>query len=329
MRLLGDNALGWRLASVFCGTLSVPLLYGIVRNIGAAKPVALLATFLYAFDNLVFVHSRIATLDIFVVSFVLLGWYCYLARKPAFAALACVAATLCKITGVYGIASIAIWEGLRFIRSWPEQRPLQLECGRRVLIMILVYSVALPAFLSILDGNWSRSYQNPAVHIRHIVRYGFKLTRPEGPQQQESHPWQWLVNEVPMTYLRTDEKVMEHGEVKTSRATIFFRGAMNPYVIFMAPLAIVYAGHSAFRRRDDCSFLVVALFVTTFGPFLVGALAAHRISYIYYFLPTIPAVAIGASQFFYAGTVSRVVRWTYIGAVLLGFYVYFPFLKAP
>lgn len=329
MRLFGDNALGWRLASVVFGTLSVPLLYGIVRHVGATKAVALLATFLYAFDNLVLVHSRIATLDIFMVSFLLLGLYCYLAGKPALAALACAAASLCKITGVYGIAAIVAIEGLRLVRTWAERRHLERELFRRLLITIVVYSVAFPSLLGILDSIWSSSYKNPIEHTRHIFSYGFALTRPEGPQQEESNPWQWLVNEVPMTYLRTDENVLVNDELKTSRATIFFRGAMNPYVIFIAPLAIAYAGCSAFKRRDDCSFLVLALFITTYGPFWLAALFAHRISYLFYFLPTIPAVAIGASQLMYAPQTPRVVRWAYIGAVLLGFYVYFPFIKVP
>ena len=132
-----------------------------------------------------------------------------------------------------------------------------------------------------------------------------------------------------MTYLRTDTQVLADGNVEVTRATIFFRGAMNPYVIFVTPLAIAYAAYSAFKRRDDCSFLVLALFVVTYGPFWPAAILAHRISYIFYFLVTIPAVAIGAAQFMYAPQTPRLVRWAYIGAVLLGFYAYFPFRQVP
>ncbi len=329
MRLLGDNALGWRLASVMIGTLSVPLLYGVVRQVGASRPVALLATFVYTFDNLVFVHSRIATLDIFVVSFALLGLYTYLTGRPVLAALALAAATLSKITGAYGIAAIAVFEGLRLIRIRAEEARLERRCLRRLLILIVAYTVAFPSLLGILDRNWSHDYQNPFAHIRHILDYGIHLTRPDGPQHQESNPWQWLVNEVPMTYLRVDEKVMVDDQIQTSRAIIHFRGAMNPYLIFMTPFAIAYAGFCAVRRRDDCSFLVLALFVTTYGPFCAAALLAHRISYLYYFLPSVPAVAIGASRFLHAPQALRAVRWAYIGAVLLGFYAYFPFAKPP
>ena len=132
-----------------------------------------------------------------------------------------------------------------------------------------------------------------------------------------------------MTYLRTDEQVLVNDEVEATRAVIFFRGAMNPYVIFIAPLAIAYVAYAAFKRRDDCSFLVLALFVVTYGSFWPPALLAHRISYLFYFLPVLPAVAIGAGQLMHAPQMPRVVRWAYIGAVLLGFYGYFPFRQIP
>jgi predicted membrane-bound dolichyl-phosphate-mannose-protein mannosyltransferase len=329
MWLWGDNALGWRFASVVVGTLSIPLLYGIARHVGATKPMALLATYLYAFDNLVLVHSRIATLDIFLVSFLLLGLYCYLAGKPMFAGLAFVAATLCKITGIYGIAAVIAFEGLRFIRGRLEQTGWKRAPRHGLLVVIVVYVALFPALLGVLDHTWSREHKHPVDHIRHIFSYGFALTRPEGPRNQESAPWQWLVNEVPMTYLRADEQVLVNNEVETTRPIIFFRGAMNPYVIFMAPLAIAFAAYGAFKQRDDYAFLVLSLFIVTYAPFWPAAIWGHRISYLFYFLATIPAIAMGISQFMYAPHTPRIVRWTYIGAVLLGFYAYFPFPKVP
>lgn len=328
MRLLGDNPLGWRLPSVLFGTLAIPLLYGIVRLAGGAKPLALLATFLLAFDNLVFVHSRIATLDIFLVTLLLLGIYCYGAKRPVLAGLAFAAATLCKIQGLYGLGAIIGWEALRLLRDRWEGGQWQWPNVRRVAIAVAVYAVVFPGLLGALDSRWS-SYKNPVAHIQHIFSYGFALSRPAGPQGDESNPWQWLVNEVPMTYLRTDVQEIANDEVQTTRASVFFRGAMNPYVIFITPLAVAFAAASAWKRRDDCSLLVLVLFAVTYLPFWPAAILAHRISYIFYFLPTLPAVAIGAAQLMYAPAMPRLVRWSYIGAVLLGFYAYFPFRQIP
>lgn len=328
VRLFGDNAYGWRLPSVLFGTLSIPLLYGIVRRAGGSGGLALLAAFFYAFDNLVFVHSRIATLDIFLVSFLLLGVYCFLAGRPVLAGLACAAATLAKIGGLYGGGVIVVFVTARLLRDrlasgcwhWRALRPLPIAVG--------VYAVCFPLALGILDSGWS-GYKNPAEHVAHIFRYGFALTRAGGPQGQESDPWQWLLNDVPMNYLRTETQVVENGEVKETRALVAFRGAMNPYLIAIAPLAVAYAVYSAWKWRDDCSFLTLALFFVTYAPFWPAAILAHRISYIFYFLPTIPAVAIGAAQLLHAPGLPRAVRWAFVGAVLLGFYGYFPFRVVP
>jgi predicted membrane-bound dolichyl-phosphate-mannose-protein mannosyltransferase len=327
-RLLGDNGFGWRLPSVIIGTLSIPLIFGIVQRAGGSDLVALLATFFYAFDNLVFVHSRIATLDIFFVCFMLLGVYWYLDGHPALAGLALVVATLCKINGMYGLGILVAYEALRLLRDrvatkrwdWRQLRPLAITC----IVFVAVY----PWLLGLLDNFWGQ-YKNPLDHLHHIFAYGFALTREGGPQGQESNPWQWLLNDVPMNYLRTDVTVKVGDEIKSVRAIIEFRGAMNPYVIASAPIGIAYAIYLAWKERDDLSFMALALFFVTYGPYWPAAEIGHRISYIYYFLPVIPSVAIAAGQFFAAPWMPRLVRWAFIGAVLLGFYGYFPFRTIP
>ncbi len=326
MRLVGDNGWGWRLPSALFGTLSIPLVYAIARRLGGPPALAVLAAFLYAFDNLVFVHSRLATLDIFLVFFLLLGVCGFLNGRPALAGLAFVAATLCKIGGLYGIGAMVVFEGLRFLRVRFAGGRWSVARLRPLATVLVVYAVALPVLLGLLDRGYS-SYKNPVGHLRHIVTYGFALTREGGPQGQESHPWQWLLNEVPMTYLRIDTETRVEGKVTTTRVHTFFRGAMNPYVIFIAPFAIAYAAYAACTRRDDFSFLVLALFAVTYLPFWPAAMLGHRISYIFYFLPAIPAVALGAARLLYAPQLPRVLRWTYIGMVLLAFYAYFPFRR--
>jgi len=328
MRIFGDNAFGWRVPSVLFGTLAIPLLYGVVRRAGGTTMVALLAAYLFAFDNLVFVHGRIATLDIFLVGFLLLGMYCYLSGWPMLAGLACVAATLCKLQGLYGVALLVLWESFRVLRERARTGAWTVRQLQPLGVMIVTYIVTLPWLLGLLDSIWS-SYKQPIDHLQHILSYGFSLSRPDGPQGAESNPWQWLVNEVPMTYLRTDVQELVNHEVKVSRATIFFRGAMNPYIIGMAPIAIAYAAWSAIKRADDLSYLVLALFITTYAPFWPAAIFAHRISYLFYFLPTLPSITVGIAQVINDPVVPRLVRWTYIGAVLLAFAVYFPFRQIP
>jgi len=328
MHIFGDNGVGWRLPSVILGTASIPLLYGVVRSLGGTTWLALLATYFYAFDNLVFVHSRIGTLDIFLMPFLFLGVYCYVKGRPLLASFAFVLATVCKIGGLYGVAAIVVFEALRLLRTRAESGRWAWATLRPLLFMVVVYVVYLLWMLGVLDTFWS-SYKNPLDHLHHILSYGLSLTRKGGPQGQESYPWQWLLNDVQMNYLTTDVNVMVNGTVTATRHAIYVRGAMNPIIIGAAMMGLAYSAWRAWRFRDPLSFWVVAWVATNYLVYYPVSMIEDRVSYIFYFLPTIPAVAVGLAQFLYAPEVPRVVRWTFIGAVLLGFYGYFPFRQVP
>jgi hypothetical protein len=64
-------------------------------------------------------------------------------------------------------------------------------------------------------------------------------------------------------------------------------------------------------------------------PFVAAYVFGHRISYLFYFLPSMPAVALGGAYFLLHGGLPRPVVWVYLGAVLLAFYGYFPFKPIP
>lgn len=78
IRLFGYNEFGWRIAAAVAGTLSVALLYLLVRRLlaghvsgAAATAGATVASALWAVDFLHLVQSRVAMLDVFVTLFVI------------------------------------------------------------------------------------------------------------------------------------------------------------------------------------------------------------------------------------------------------------------
>jgi len=324
MRVFGDDALGWRMPSVVAGMASIVLLYGIVRAAGGDRWLATLSAGLFAIDNLALVHSRIASLDMMLVGFLMLGAWCALRGWPLAAGVSFALAALVKINGFYGLAAMMLVVLVQALWAWRtgQGRPrTYLKNGALLAVGCLPVWFA---GLWLLDLRFS-TYTTPWDHLQFILHYGLSLTRTAGTLGQESYPWQWLFNEAQMTYLRTDEQVFANDQLVGSQALIYFRGAMNPFIIAAVPLGLGVAVWRVWRCRDPLALWVLAWFAATYLPFYPLSMVQHRVAYIFYFLPTLPAVVVGVALFVRHAGLPRVVQWSYVGGVLLGFIAYFPF----
>ena len=238
-------------------------------------------------------------------------------RWPILAGIGFALAALVKINGVFGLAAALLVELV--LLAWARRdgpggwRPH----ARAMALLVVAFVPAWFGGLWLLDAAFT-GFASPVAHLQHILDYGLSLTRVTAINQ-ESYPWQWLINEVQMTYLRTDEQTIVNGEVVGSYATIFFRGAMNPFVIGAAPFAVAYAIFRVLEARDRVGLWVVAWITAMYLPFVLLALVQHRVSYIFYFLPTLPAVATAVALFLRRASLPRLVVWAYLAAVLLGF----------
>ena len=329
IRLLGDNAYGWRIPSVLFGTLAVFLMYRIGRRISGDPYFGLLAATILAFDNLTFVHGRIFTLDISMLALLLLGIDQYLHGRPLVAGLVLALAALCKLTGGFGLLLLGAYEALRLLprpaSTWrtllDDARP---AIGRLVRLGV-TFGLAFVVLLGVLDLLFT-PFRQPFAHLQHMGTYA-QLLRRQLPSGVESRPWQWLWNDVEMPYLKVEQQIRVGEQLRENRPVVWFRGAMNPYVLMVWPLTLAFAAYIWWRRRpgSDIAALALAWFVLAFLPFVAASLIGQRISYIFYFLPVLPAIVIATSGFLLSPGVPRPLLWGYLFAVLLGFAGYFPF----
>jgi len=327
MYFLGDNAFGWRIPSVIFGSLAVLLFYLLLKKISTHKSVPLLGVFLFSFDNLVFVHSRIATLDIFTVTFMILGIYWYFSGHSLWSALAMSLSTLCKITGAAGFIVIAVVHGAKLfnrrktkLRYWPQYFSWLEK-------YLAVYAVSFLLLLTILDRLWV-GYPNALPHIEYMVNYSSALVS-SCPNGIVSCPWQWLINQVQIPYLTVGVKVSS-GNTAQAFNSIAFLGAMNPSILYLTLPAIAYAGYSYLRQsKDDLTLLSVVWFIVTYLPFYPAVLVGHRVTYLFYFLPTIPAVCAAVAHMIADQNPPKLVVLFYLGVVIVSFYFLFPFKVIP
>jgi predicted membrane-bound dolichyl-phosphate-mannose-protein mannosyltransferase len=331
MKLLGDNAWGWRLPSVIMGSLSILLFYLLMKRVTKNGKYSFLATFLFSFDNLIFTDSRIAILDIFTLAFMLLGFFLYFSEKPKLSAVALALSTLTKIGGFYGFLVIVIFHVLRDVRPSELVKKWRTALVPKIKWLLpYAFYYAATGFIGLFVLDRFVSGKDPIEHIKYIYTYTLALVRPV-PTGIESRPLDWLMNQVPIPYLGVS--VSSGGQ---TYQTIAFWGAMNPFILYLAIPAMVYALYRYDERNSQVALLMLCWFAATFFPFFPLSYIGDRISYIFYFQNTVPAVAGAVALMFSNKHVPRSVVVAYVILVLVGFWfdtpishAAFPFRKIP
>jgi len=329
MWLIGNNEYGFRLPSVLLGTLSILVFYLLLKRVSGDRLLSLIATFLFSFDNLVFVHSRIATLDIFVLFFMILGFYWYFGRKMILSGIAFALSTLCKIGGLYGILAVGVYhvgKALFTKKGDSGQLSLMQRLGE-LERLVIAYGISFVGLLFVMDRLWV-GYPSPIEHITFILNYTRALVAPF-PTGIQSYPWQWLLNQVQIPYLKVDVNKIVDSTVVGTYTSIHFNGAMNPLIIYLTLPTILYEAYLYFSRRQDTSLFAITWFAGTYLPFIPMALLWNRIMYLFYFLNTVPSVCIAITSMALDQKPPKIIMGLYLLAVIGMFVMMFPFKAVP
>ena len=110
IELFGDNPWGWRMPAVLLSTFALIAFYDICRKLGTSHKPAFLATLLLSTENLMFIHSGMAMLDIYVIVFTIFAFWFYL-KGPRWwwaAAISVALAGLSKLSGILAIIPIGL-----------------------------------------------------------------------------------------------------------------------------------------------------------------------------------------------------------------------------
>ena len=334
IEIFGDRPLGWRFGSLLAGSVAILAMYALVRAAGGSSWLSLGASSLLAVDNLVLVQGRIATLDIYALAFMLVGTVLYLRRHPVAAGVVLGVGVCTKIVGVYAFLSLALIEVLRFLRDRrqadapPPRR--RADRARTWALCAVVGAVSYLGLLWLLDATvppfdpgTGLYYSNPIAHTLHMLRYGTALTSPNGPTGIASYPWQWLLDQKPIDYLVTHSRVLGHNHASILRTVVDFRGEMNPFIIFLAPLGFFASAAAIWRSREEVDLVGVGLIVGTYLPFVLLSAILQRTSYIYYMLIVIPGIVLVLARLAARMPRAAIYGWT-IG-LAYGFVSLYPF----
>jgi dolichyl-phosphate-mannose--protein O-mannosyl transferase len=179
----------------------------------------------------------------------------------------------------------------------------------------------------VLDHFWTM-YSGPlgvVDHLKFILNYSGGLVS-SCPNGIISCPWQWLINQIQIPYLVINVKVTG-GSTVSSYDSVAFMGMMNPTLLYLTIPSMVYAAYSYFDRQDDLSLFTIVWFAASYMPFLGAAILANRVTYLFYFLPAVPAVAAAVAEMIADQHPPKIIVLFYLGVVVWWFFNTFPFYE--
>lgn len=327
--LLGNNSLGWRIPSVIFSTLTLIVFYNLATLIytdGGLKNVqkySLFAVSFLAFDNIFFVHGNLYVLEIPSLFFGLLGLYLYLKRRYALSSLSLALSVLSKETGLFFLLVVGALSllkgGKHFLTPSRYFRPL--------ISFVIVFSLTILSALWVYDLIYRpRGISNPLQNFQYIVNYQFSL-KVGADADQNNFAWNWVlplpVKEIPYFVTSGHPLIRWIGVGNLPLWTIGF------WLVTIFTVAKLLA-----NRREDIgrpTSLIFAWIVGTYLPYIYLSLVVQRIVYPFYFINTVPAIALGVpytvSRLFPSNArASNLILIVFLSATVLWFLYYFPII---
>jgi predicted membrane-bound dolichyl-phosphate-mannose-protein mannosyltransferase len=295
--LFGDNPIGWRFFSITFGTLNIVLLYLICRQLKMSRMASNLATFLLALENLSFVQASVAMLDVFSVTFMLLAFWLYLRRSYPLSAVVVALATLAKLTGVLVVLPILLHWLIARRERW-------VNFAASMALAPLAFLLLLPVF----DFIIYRRLANFITGIKTMLAQSASLTFANVSHPALSRPWEWLIfpEKAVMAYWYQPHYI---GAVSFTVWALII-----PTVVYMIVKAV---------KKNDAGLFGILWFASTYLVWIPVSLVTNRVSFIFYFYPTVGAICLGLgmglSQLidFWRTRPSGKLRWVAISGVVV------------
>jgi dolichyl-phosphate-mannose-protein mannosyltransferase len=263
--LFGDTPLGWRFFSIVFGIAGIVLFYFICRQLQMPPRASFLATFLLALSNMSFVQASVAMLDVYCLTFMLGCFYLYLRGRYLPSGISLGLSALSKISGALGFISI-------FLHWLVRKRKSPARFYGLMLIAVASFVLLMPLFDFIAFGH----LVSPVERIKDILSLSGSLTFANTSHVALSHPWDWVLRPEMMYYWYEPRYI----------------GAISFTIWIMIIPVLIYMIFRA-RRGDDASLFGLCWFAGTYLVWIPMSLISDRISFVYYFYPTIGAICIG------------------------------------
>lgn len=267
MFLFGDNPFGWRFLGVLSGAACIIIFYLICRQLGLSKKVSFIATFLLSLENLSFIQSSIAMLDVYSLTFMLGAFLLYLKGRYLSSGLLIGLSALAKLSGALGLLVIA----LHWLLTGRQRK-------KRFLVSMLSAPVSFLLLMPLFDFLVYRQWLNPFSQIETMLRVSGASTFAQYPSEMLSRPWEWIFKPEIITYWPDPNYI----------------AMISPSLWILIIPAALYMFYRA--SKGNLAALFGSLWLAgTYLIWIPASLITDRISYVYYFYPTVGAISIGVA----------------------------------
>jgi dolichyl-phosphate-mannose-protein mannosyltransferase len=336
IKLFGDGPVAWRLPSVLLGMVAMLGMLALVRAAGGGPWLGLGAAALMACDNLLLVHGRIGTLDIYAVAAMIWGAALYVRRRPVWAGVVIGLGTSAKEVAPYVLFSLVVLEILRWWRA-REDAPARLG---RLAACVGASAATFLAALTVM--GWIAPPYSPQTgklvpngpfgHVAHMLSYAAHQTSPHGPQGIASYPWAWLIDSKPITYLQINPAHPTAALSQDSPA-VHFIGLISPPILLLAVPGLLLAARAVVRRHiryeDEVGLVGLAWFLGTYVPFVAASLIESRTSYLYYMVIVMPGIYLVVADLIARIGPRRKLVLVWMAGVVAAAVVLYPFTPLP
>jgi dolichyl-phosphate-mannose--protein O-mannosyl transferase len=285
LKIVGDNPLGWRIASAVCGSLTLVAVFYWCYLLSGSYRIACIAAALTFFNNFLFVMSRVAMMDVFLVFFVLWGLVAYTAaleldlepaRRRYLVVLSGISIGLAGACKWNAVDTLAVLLLASFALFWISESPVTRRSTSVVRYAGNIRQIGIPTLIL-------------ALFVAPIISYSLtfwplcrSLHLPFGMHQlvaMNVFIWRFHV-EVPGNRYIASAWFSWPFNVHPQRALSYLVG--NPVVMWGGVVALLFCFRRFWKFLGVSEGLVVLLYVANL---LQWAVTPARSTFYYYYYP--------------------------------------------
>ena len=314
--LFSTSPFGFRFMGTLFGVLMLPFLYLLGRNISKNRVIGFFAAFIFAFDFMHFVQTRITTIDVFITFFVILMYYFmerYLSysfydtslKKTWIPLGACGIAfgfgVASKWTGAYAGAGLALLFFLQLFRRYQEYRyALANPKGKtgnikhsyiiqhfreytlKTIGFCMIFFVAIPfviyllSYIPFVDSSHPGLLERMLANQSTMYNYHSKL---EATHPYSSHWYEWPTMIRPIFY---------YSGTLAGNVRLGISSFGNPLVWWLGIPAGLYTLYKAVIHREKTAVLLSIGYLAMYCPWFL----VDRCTFIYHYFPCTPFVVL-------------------------------------